>query len=152
MAKHPHRLLLNQKKTWRCTLPNCSYFIHVGLAHILPGKQSICWECSEEFTLSEEALKDDQPVCDRCRSKNEGWDMDAMSKYTAARLALGKAGVKSVSELNPVRRRMIEAAEGVDFSVLESVEDLKDEVEVIEEDETHALSCSIYETGRCSCK
>jgi hypothetical protein len=35
MAKHPHRVILLNKKTWRCTLEGCNFFVHVGLAHVL---------------------------------------------------------------------------------------------------------------------
>ncbi len=60
-------------------------------------------------------------------------------KYTEAKIALAKAGVKSVKDLDPGRRRMIETTMGVDFSVLDDLEKElekeqgKDEVEVIEE-------------------
>ncbi len=72
MAKHPHRLMLNQKKTWRCTLPNCRYFIHRGLEHTLPGQLSVCWGCGDDFTLDEIALRDDQPKCYDCRAAKDG--------------------------------------------------------------------------------
>lgn len=148
MAKHPHRLMLNQKKTWRCTLPGCSYFIHVGLAHILPGKQSICWECGEEFTLDDASLQDDQPICANCRARKEGWDLDAMSQLTEAKLALARAGVKSVDELDSAKRHTIEAISGVKFSVLEQ----PDEIEVIEDEGGHAPDCGIYDGTECTCK
>ena len=72
MAKHPHRLLLQQQRTWKCTLPGCTFFVHVGLAHILIGKQAVCWECGETFTLDEEALKDEMPKCFDCRMRGLG--------------------------------------------------------------------------------
>lgn len=67
MGKHPHKLIFQQKKTWRCTLPGCSFFVHQGLAHILVGKISICWECNEEFMTDEGALTEDMPRCAECR-------------------------------------------------------------------------------------
>jgi hypothetical protein len=92
--------MLNNKKTWRCTLDGCSYFIHIGLAHILPGKMSVCWECGEVFRLDERALQDDQPKCVECR-ENEG------SAYTAQERAdifeaiqiRNKEGVKTFAEV-----------------------------------------------------
>ncbi len=68
MAKHPHRLLFINGKTWKCTLPGCSFFVHQGLAHLLLGKQAICWECGEQFTVDARSLEDEQPKCDMCRS------------------------------------------------------------------------------------
>lgn len=67
MAKHPHKLILMDKKTWRCILPGCSFFVHLGLAHVLIGKLAICSKCGEQFTLNERALQDDMPQCNTCR-------------------------------------------------------------------------------------
>ena len=109
MAKHPHRLLLNHKKTWRCTLPGCKYFIHIGLAHILPGSSSVCWNCSGVFTLDERALSDDQPICDDCNASKQGLPTSAeIERIIEEKIALGKQGVKTVEELPPNKRRMLE--------------------------------------------
>lgn len=67
MSKHPHRLILMNKKTWKCTLEGCSFFVHLGLAHILVGKIGICWECGEQFQIDEYALKEEMPRCTDCR-------------------------------------------------------------------------------------
>lgn len=80
MAKHPHRLMLMDKKTWRCTLPGCSFFVHLGLAHVLIGKTAICWDCGEQFTFDVLNLKQEMPICDNCR--------------------LGIKGEKSLDEIN----------------------------------------------------
>ena len=80
MAKHPHRLMLVDNKTWRCTLSGCTFFVHVGLQYILPGKNAQCWECDETFTLDERALKDEMPKCSRCRGEDtsvNGFDIEA---------------------------------------------------------------------------
>jgi hypothetical protein len=74
MAKHPHRVILINKKTWRCTLPGCAFFVHLGLAHVLIGKQAICWECGDEFTLDEQAMKDEMPKCTECRFGSDTLD------------------------------------------------------------------------------
>lgn len=68
MAKHPHKLLLINNKTWKCILEGCNFFVHIGLAHVLPGKQAICWNCDEQFMLDTIALRDDKPVCADCRT------------------------------------------------------------------------------------
>lgn len=67
MAKHPHKLILMNKKTWRCTLEGCAFFVHLGLAHILVGKTGICWGCNEQFMIDEYALKEEMPRCTDCR-------------------------------------------------------------------------------------
>lgn len=68
MAKHAHRIMLLNKKTWKCMLEGCNFFVHQGLAHLLLGKTGICWECGEQFMIDEYALKDEQPKCYDCRS------------------------------------------------------------------------------------
>lgn len=67
MAKHPHRLMLINKKTWKCTLEGCAFFVHTGLAHILEGKTAVCWECGENFTVDARSLRDEMPKCIDCR-------------------------------------------------------------------------------------
>jgi hypothetical protein len=67
MAKHPHQLLLVNKKTWKCVKDGCAFFVHLGLAHVLVGKQGICWDCGGIFTVNEISLQDDKPICDECR-------------------------------------------------------------------------------------
>lgn len=151
MAKHAHRLLLNQKKTWRCTLPGCRYFIHVGLAHILPGMQSICWQCGEEFTLSEEALEDEQPLCIECKNKQRGGpsraQVDEMVQIMEVRAYMKSHGLTRASELSGVQKSMLRMR-GIPDSIIEMLineekpekpiikivkkPELNDEIEVIE--------------------
>lgn len=68
MAKHPHKLILIDKKTWRCTLPGCNFFVHLGLAHVLVGKVGICWKCNEQYIIDHVALESEMPECPSCRS------------------------------------------------------------------------------------
>lgn len=68
MAKHPHLLALINKKTWKCMLDGCSFFVHTGLQHVLVGKSAVCWHCEDKFPLNEMSLKDDKPICDECRT------------------------------------------------------------------------------------
>lgn len=104
MAKHPHKLILMNGRTWRCTLDGCSYFVHLGLAHILPGKQATCNECEEIFRLDEYALKEIMPRCGACR---EG--LRKIEDRSRLQKALTKLGVENVSELNDAQRNMLEA-------------------------------------------
>lgn len=54
--------------------------------------------------VDERALEDDQPICDTCRARSTGIDMDGIESYAKLQIALAKAGVKSVDELTPVQR------------------------------------------------
>jgi len=72
MAKHPHRLMLLNKKTWKCTIPGCVFFVHLGNAHLLLGRTAQCNSCDELFPIDEYALKDEAPVCTECRSGKSG--------------------------------------------------------------------------------
>jgi hypothetical protein len=98
--------------------------------------------------MTKRALQDEMPNCDECRAKLEGYDFDGMSDYIEAKLELAKQGVKSVKEIDPAKRSLIEAVKGVKFSVL----DEPDQIEVIEDEGGHAPDCAIYEGGECTCK
>ena len=67
MAKHPHKLFLKDNKTWKCALDGCSFFVHLGLAHILEGKSAECWDCNDSFIISESSLKEPKPRCNDCK-------------------------------------------------------------------------------------
>lgn len=56
MAKHPHLIQLIEGRTWRCMLEGCSFFVHMGLKHVMLGKRTVCFECKDHFTLSSESL------------------------------------------------------------------------------------------------
>jgi hypothetical protein len=83
MAKHPHLLLLINKKTWKCTLDGCGFFVHLGLAHVLVGKNAICWNCEGIFSLTESSLRDDKPICPECKI---GVSEDVLEKYIQSKL------------------------------------------------------------------
>jgi len=104
MAKHAHKLIKYQKKTWRCTLEGCSFFVHLGLEHVLIGKQAVCSECGDDFRIDENALKEDMPRCGFCR---EGFRRK--EEHSKLQKALERLGVASVSELNDGQRTMLEA-------------------------------------------
>jgi hypothetical protein len=98
------------KKTWKCTLPGCAFFVHLGLAHVLEGKQGVCWQCGEQFTLTETALRDEMPKCDDCRTRTQGMpSLDELNDIIEQKIALAKQGVQSVDELTPQKRRSMEA-------------------------------------------
>lgn len=108
MAKHPHRLMLFNRKTWKCV--ECSFFVHLGLAHVLIGKEAVCWGCGDEFIIDGEALKDEQPKCEPCRTRAAGLPSAIeMSAIVERQLALAKAGVKDENELTPEKRNTMRA-------------------------------------------
>ena len=78
MAKHPHKLILMSKKTWKCALTGCSFFVHLGLAHVLIGKAAICWDCESPFEVSETSLTEDKPRCNECRT---GMSEEELSQF-----------------------------------------------------------------------
>lgn len=63
---------------YKCHLPGCTHYLH-GETFVL-GKQSICWLCGEEFTMSQRSLKV-KPECNRCLGfevEKEKVDVDAI--------------------------------------------------------------------------
>ena len=72
MAKHTHKFIrVKNSKTgarmWKCALEGCSWFVHEGLAHLIPGKLGICWKCEEPFLIDEFIMREDKPMCPECR-------------------------------------------------------------------------------------
>ena len=159
MAKHPHRLMLHQKKTWRCMLPGCRYFIHSGLEFTLAGQTSVCWECAQEFVLSEDSIRDarsgdDMPVCYDCKNRRAGGpSASEVDDLINAQTALARAGLQYVRELTPLKRANLEMM-GINFGPLEKYEQNQeeDQVEVFEPTVTHDAHCGIYEGRDCTCK
>ena len=133
MAKHAHRFLLQQKKTWRCTLPGCGYFIHLGLAHILPGKQATCWDCGQEFTLDEEALTDEMPKCSMCRA---GVEINHVPRGVAdLKMEMIRYGANKVDELGRTKLAIMKTMNVITEETIEymrSMEKGEDKPEVIE--------------------
>lgn len=156
MAKHPHRLILMHNKTWKCTLQGCSFFVHRGLEYVLIGKTAVCWECGDNFTLDEHALEDEMPKCIDCRNEAAGLPSgDVLGDYIQTKLALAKAGVKSIDELSLSQIKSMQNL-GIlpkNLPKLEPVVEEKDEIEVIEPtEEEHAADCGIYSGEQCDCK
>ena len=68
--KHVHKYMRQQLKhikVWRCALPDCSHWMPPYLEEMIIGRTSLCWECSEQFTLDEDAIAEDMPRCIKCR-------------------------------------------------------------------------------------
>lgn len=62
-----HRVTLSFGEVWACALPDCNHYMPQHMAGIVEGKYSICWECSENFTLDKDAMVEKQPRCAACR-------------------------------------------------------------------------------------
>jgi hypothetical protein len=80
MPKHPHLLLFINKKTWKCMLEGCNFFVHDGLRHVLLSKSAMCWNCNGRFTITDQSLRDDKPICDECRTGASPDDLEAYMK------------------------------------------------------------------------
>lgn len=121
MAKHPHKLMLLNKKTWRCAIEGCSFFVHLGLAHVLIGKTGICWICGDQYTIDARALDDELPRCIMCRTDR-----------------ISPMDLDEFIELQRKKKQSTPAP----------VEPEKDEIEVIAE---HAADCESFNGGDCTC-
>jgi len=128
MAKHAHRVMLFSKKTWKCMLPGCSYFIHTGLEFTIIGRRIVCWECGEEFTATQEAL-------DEARKNSDMPNCGCTS---------GRLSSSEIVDFEEHIRRM-------NARKIQEVTE-EDEVEVTEAEEEHAADCDIYAGGDCDCK
>lgn len=134
MAKHAHRIILVDKRLWRCTLPGCSWFVYTGQQQIIMGRSVVCWECGSTFQISEEELKRaykyDMPKCDQChkgKDRNlEIPDSDRLERHIRTRTELIKAGVRSTKELSVYRRSIIESMIGMEL--LDEIELEPDEI------------------------
>lgn len=54
-------------KLWACALPTCNHHMPKHLENSVIGKFSICWNCSKNFILDTENMKDDKPICFECK-------------------------------------------------------------------------------------
>lgn len=65
--RHVHRYMRTRPRNeiiWKCMLPGCTHFIPLNITVI--GRNSICWECGEVFTMEEHHLNQEMPKCDTC--------------------------------------------------------------------------------------
>lgn len=122
MAKHPHKLLLIEGRTWRCVLDGCAFFVHLGLAHVITGKRIICWNCEDTFqVLSELSTKEPRPICPIC--KGEAFH------------------IPTQLDIDELIKQKIAARKKAE-------EDTEDEVEV---EVTHTSECASYSGDACDC-
>lgn len=122
--KHVHRYMRTRPRNeiiWKCMLPGCSHFIPLNTTVV--GRNSMCWECGEAFTIEDRHTKqeDGMPKCDPCTSGVvRDFDIDAY--------------MKEQMERNKTR----------------TPEPEPDQIEVIEPD--HSDDCDIHFGGPCTCQ
>ena len=51
---------------WACALPDCNHYMPKHLENMLPGKNTLCWKCSNECELNGSNMEDDKPKCFDC--------------------------------------------------------------------------------------
>lgn len=128
MAKHPHKLMLIDNRTWRCMLEGCTFFVHLGLAHVIVGKRIVCWTCEETFLVEKElSTRESRPTCNMCRAGIAIPTPMELDAYIQERIRQNKKR-KEEQEAEP------------------------DEIEVIEDEGGHAPDCAVYDGGDCDCK
>lgn len=72
---------------WACALPNCGHYMPQHIEGLLNGKNSICWNCSEIFTLNPMNMKSEKPICNECAGLTQDDDSsevpltDVMKKF-----------------------------------------------------------------------
>ncbi len=64
--KHVHKYH-KVNNIWTCALPDCSHFMPKNAEDFVLGKYSLCWECNDRFILNSENMKNEQPICEKCK-------------------------------------------------------------------------------------
>ena len=78
-TNHTHKYHLVQLKigkVWACALPKCSHYMPIHLEELVPGKESLCWDCNKPTILDPINMKDDRPICINCRTGINSEDLD----------------------------------------------------------------------------
>lgn len=102
MAKHPHKLMLIDNRTWRCMLDGCAFFVHLGLAHVIVGKRIVCWKCEETFLVRAElSTREPRPECESCRAGIEIPDSMDLEAYIQKRIAQNKKKEDEIEVFEP---------------------------------------------------
>lgn len=62
-----HRVNLGvSQKVWACAHSDCYHYVPQVMNDMVPGKQSLCWQCGESMKLDPENMKLDEPICFNC--------------------------------------------------------------------------------------
>ena len=66
--KHVHKYhkveLEGGYSVWACSY--CNHYMPQHLERLIPGRQSLCWNCGETIVLNAMNMKYDKPTCEEC--------------------------------------------------------------------------------------
>ena len=74
--KHVHKYQRNKWDLWECGFESCTHFMPKNIGKGVRGSYSICWNCGRQFTLTNELMQRDQPVCKMCLNQTSGMGND----------------------------------------------------------------------------
>lgn len=63
--RHTHKYH-NVNGVWMCALANCTHYMPKNVAANVEGKNSICWDCGNEFILDAINMQNEKPTCFSC--------------------------------------------------------------------------------------
>lgn len=66
--RHIHRYM-RINGIWYCSFSDCTHYMPLNIANGVLGKQSICFQCGNQFVIDETTIKEDQPICLECTIK-----------------------------------------------------------------------------------
>lgn len=66
-----HKIEIASGKLWACALPDCTHYMPKHLENTIPGKNSICWSCGNEFMLNSINMLNDMPICINCNPQTK---------------------------------------------------------------------------------
>lgn len=68
--RHTHKYH-NVNGIWMCALANCTHFMPKNVAANVEGKNSLCWECGNEFILDDINMQKNKPTCFECSPEGD---------------------------------------------------------------------------------
>ena len=72
--KHTHKYYMGivaGTNVWICAFGDCSHYMPKHMESMVPGRNSICWDCGHEFSLDEIAMERMKPICKDCDGRTE---------------------------------------------------------------------------------
>lgn len=61
-----HRYQKLKDKLWHCS--RCTHYMPANVSEQMEGRESICWNCGDEFLLDEITMDIDRPICVHCKN------------------------------------------------------------------------------------
>ncbi len=137
-TKHTHKYMKQQlskfNSGWRCVLDYCDHFLPRNVEDTISGRMSICWGCSQEFKLDDDAIQSDMPQCYECRTPKD--QLDNMAELEVRIEIAMKKGIP-VSEVTQEQINRVRLLRG---DIIQSIQTDKpvqkdsetDQIEIIE--------------------